>query len=334
MDITLISALMNVLLIMIFRIRIDSELFSFLAIISTYVAMLPLEALMIHFWGTTPGKWLMGIHLEDPNGGKLSFVDAFTREWHVIFVGLGLYIPIYSIICLWKAYSVETAGEGTYWDDEAEIHYRTPGFFNILGTIALVILSLLLVYAATQDLQLPIYRPENLTMNKFAANYRYYNQQFGYDSIILDKDGNWTWNVANGYTITPDVDRQDFEYTYNEKGGIQSISFDGAWNTGITSAAMPYTVLYTVVASRPGVHTKDLAYLNELMETQFGEKLETGGIHSGSFQISDVVLEWEAELPTGEYIYVNGMLVDVNNVVGSAEDRPTVYYLRFTITIG
>lgn len=333
MDSILISALTSALLIMVFRIRTDSALLSLLVRISTFPAILILEAWMIHLFGTTPGKWLMGIRLEDPNGGKLSFVDAFTREWHVTFVGLGFYIPIYSQIRLWKAYCAETEGEGTYWDDEAEIHYRTQGFFHILGTIALVVLSLMLDYAATQDLELPTYRPENLTMNKFAANYRYYNQQFGYDSIILDKDGNWTWDVENGYIVSG-VSRQNLEYTFNEKSGIQSISFDGAWDTDITSVAMPYTVLYTVVASRPGVHTKDLAYLNKLMETQFGEKLETGGIHSGSFQISDVVLEWEAELPIGEYIYVNGMLVDVNNVDGSAESRPTVYYLRFTITIG
>ena len=335
LDSVLISALMGVLLIMVFRVRMDSGLLSLLMRISIMVAMLPIEALMIHLLGTTPGKWLMGIRLEDPNGGKLSFVDAFTREWHVTFVGLGFYIPIYSQIRLWKAYCAETEGEGTYWDDEAEIHYRTQGFFNILGSITLVVLSLMLTYAATQDLELPTYRPKNLTMNKFVANYRYYNQHFGYDSIILDKDGNWTWDVDNGY-ISSGVSRQNLEYTYNERGGIQSISFDGGWSTDISSAETLYTVLYTVVASRPGVHTQDLEHLNELMETQFGEKLETGGLHSGSFQISDVVLDWEAELPAGEYIYINGMLFDFNNETpaGSVEGRPTEYYIKFTITIG
>ena len=63
---------MNVLLIMTFRIRPCSEVFMMCIKIISYAAVLPLEAMMLHLWGTTPGKWLMGMRLEDPNGGKLS----------------------------------------------------------------------------------------------------------------------------------------------------------------------------------------------------------------------------------------------------------------------
>ena len=68
--------------------------------------------------------------------------------------------------------------------------------------------------------------------------------------------------------------------------------------------------------------------MDELIETQFGEAMQTGGVHSGSFQISDVQFAWEAELPAGEYMYVHGMLWDIADV-----EKTIPYSLDFIITI-
>lgn len=90
MDMLLIRTMMNILLIMVFRIRPCSKVFMLCIQIISYATVFPLEAMMLYLWGTTPGKWLMGMRLEDPNGGKLSFSSAFIRTWHVTFAGLGL----------------------------------------------------------------------------------------------------------------------------------------------------------------------------------------------------------------------------------------------------
>lgn len=335
-DLVLIGALTRVLLIMVFRIRINSELLSLLILISAYVIALPLEALMLRFWGTTPGKWVMGIRLEDPNGGKLSFADAFTRTWHVTFVGLGLHIPIYTQICLWRSYCDETEGKGTYWDEEAEIHYRDIKFYNVLAMIALLAAAIFLAVSSAKDLMLPKYRPENLTVKKFAANYRYYNEMFGYDSMVLDKDGTWIWGYDNGYVIDQGNNRPDFTYTYNSNGGIHSISFRSGWqNEDMFINALPRQTLYTVVASRPGAGSEDLERIDALLQTEFAQKLQAGGTHSGSFKIHDVVFDWEASLPSGEYYYVNGMLFHPDDgEVDNYENQNTPNFTGFTITIG
>ena len=172
MDLIWIGTIMNVLMIMILRIRPVNELLTLCIQILSYAAVLPVEAMMLHFWGTTPGKWLMGMRLEDPNGGKLSFGAAFIRTWHVTFVGLALYVPLYSQWRLWKSYKSVSEGEETYWDDEAEIQYHDPNALKIVGSVVLVLVTVLLTYASGQDAIMPTYRPENLTMNKFVANYR------------------------------------------------------------------------------------------------------------------------------------------------------------------
>ena len=336
MDFLLIGALMNVLLIMIFRIRPCSAVFMICIKIISYAAVLPLEAMMLHLWGTTPGKWLMGMRLEDPNGGKLSFGAGFIRTWHVTFAGLGLYIPLYSQWRLWKSYTAVSAGEGAYWDDEAEIQYSDPKALKIISAVALSVAALLLNYAASQDAILPTYRPENLTMKKFVANYRDYEKLFENDNtMILGEDGKWTERINTDVEIFQIGDgtheRKNFQYTYNEKGGIQTISFSDHWeDIQFTSALPDYcrTALYTAVGSRPGARTKDLQQVDELIETQFGETMQTGGVHSGSFQISDVQFAWEAELPAGEYMYVDGMLWDLADV-----EKTIPYSLDFIITI-
>ena len=339
MDFLLIGAMMNVLLIMIFRIRPCSEVFMMCIKIISYAAVLPLEAMMLHLWGTTPGKWLMGIHLEDPNGGKMSFGAGFIRTWHVTFAGLGLYIPLYSQWRLWKSYTAVSEGEGTYWDDEAEIQYSNPKPLKIIGAVALSVAALLLTYVASQDAVLPTYRPENLTMKKFVANYRDYEKLFENDNtMILGEDGKWSERSNTDVVIIQIGDgtheRKNFQYTYNEKGGIQTISFSDHWEDIQFMSALPdycRTALYTAVGSRPGARPKDLQKVDESIQTQFGEAFQTGGVHRGNFQISDVQFSWEAELPEGEYMYVDNMQFIFNKENG---DNPIPYSLNFQITIG
>lgn len=220
--------------------------------------------------------------------------------------------------------------------DEAEIQYSDPKALKIISAVALSVAALLLTYAASQDAILPTYRPENLTMKKFVANYRDYEKLFENDNtIILGEDGKWTERINTDVKIIQIGDgtheRKNFQYTYNEKGGIQTISFSDHWeDIQFTSALPDYcrTALYTAVGSRPGARTKDLQQVDELIETQFGETMQTGGVHSGSFQISDVQFAWEAELPAGEYMYVHGMLWDIADV-----EKTIPYSLDFIITI-
>lgn len=341
-DLLLLGALVHVLVIMVLRIRPYNDVFAFFITVLSYAIVLPAEALMLHIWGSTPGKWLMGIHLEDPNGGKLSITAAFTRVWHVVFAGLGMYLPVYSLWRLWKSYTAVSEGKGTYWDDEAEMHYADLTVLKILLASLAVFGSIMLNFFATQDASLPRYRTENLTMEKFVSNYRDYEETFQNDNtMILADDGTWTERTNTNVVIIQIGDgsheRKDFQYTYNENNGIKTLSFRDSWENIQMMPSLPdycATALYTVVASRPGVSVKDLATLEELILTEFGMPMQEGGISSGEFQIADVTFTWEAELPEDEFVYLHDIGGAIIRPFGGNENQPIPYKLNFKITIG
>ena len=94
-DYCLAGNLLQFLFIVLLKVRPYSNL---LANTLTFLApflMVPVGALMLHLWGTTPGKWCMGLHVESENGGKLTFSAALDREWSVLRDGFGFGIPLW-----------------------------------------------------------------------------------------------------------------------------------------------------------------------------------------------------------------------------------------------
>ena len=48
-----------------------------------------LEAASLHYWGTTPGKWLVGLRVRDASSRKLSPGMALFRTMRVMILGMG-----------------------------------------------------------------------------------------------------------------------------------------------------------------------------------------------------------------------------------------------------
>ncbi len=75
-----------------------------------FVMILPwlfVETTLLHFWGTTPGKWLTGLQVRDAEGRKLSAGASFTRTMRVMILGMGFAQPLFREVChlisLWLA---------------------------------------------------------------------------------------------------------------------------------------------------------------------------------------------------------------------------------------
>ena len=45
------------------------------------------EPVLLHYWGTTPGKWIFGLSVRDEDGNKLSIRTAYARLWGVFGYG-------------------------------------------------------------------------------------------------------------------------------------------------------------------------------------------------------------------------------------------------------
>jgi len=77
---------------------------------------IPIEAALIHFHGTTPGKWLLGIRVRNDDGTPLSGRQASWRAVRVLIAGLGLGLPVVMPLCLMISFWVTHRIRRSLWD--------------------------------------------------------------------------------------------------------------------------------------------------------------------------------------------------------------------------
>ena len=153
--------------------------------------MAVLEPLSLRLFGTTPGKALMGLRLTGADGKKLRWADGFFRYVWMLWSACGFYIPILSIIQLYRSFERCRREETQPWDRET-IYTETTFRFRNVAAIALL-LALLAggVNAANAAAQLPPNRGD-LTVAEFAENFNYQAEYLGIDlGGELDSDGVW-----------------------------------------------------------------------------------------------------------------------------------------------
>lgn len=81
--------------------------------------MLALEPLWLSKFGTTPGKWILGLSVRRWDGRRMTYQEALVRSSLVAFYGMGLELPIFNLVRLWKSYSASDAGEALPWEEES-----------------------------------------------------------------------------------------------------------------------------------------------------------------------------------------------------------------------
>jgi hypothetical protein len=86
-----------------------------------FFAWIPLEALLLSTWGTTPGKFLLRTTLHQGRKQRLDFLTAMRRSFLVWFRGIGMGIPGVNILCMMVAgHKLRLLGM-TSWDREVNI---------------------------------------------------------------------------------------------------------------------------------------------------------------------------------------------------------------------
>lgn len=114
------------------------------ATILTLAVVAPVEALILGLTGTTIGKWVFGIRVTDAAGRSIGLVQAGLREAAVFLKGLGLGIPIVSLITMIAGYRMLKHDGATSWDYERPwvVTYRPAGaaqtILFVLGVLVFV----------------------------------------------------------------------------------------------------------------------------------------------------------------------------------------------------
>lgn len=334
-DYAVISAIITFIPVCVFRIRPFSPAAIKVLSYGSFLIATPILALFIQLFGTTPGKWAMGIRVESANGGKLTFSDAFYRELAVLWYGLGLQIPVYSLWRLYKSYSNDTEGEGNCWNEDSELIYTD---WTILKKAAIAILcavSFVTNMAASFDTMLPKYRGNGITLEQFVDNYNVYEKSLEHQSqYILSDDGKWIEQTGNRVYITigEDHERPDFSYEFDNGGNLISISFKDQWNDANMMDPIPAfcsTAVYAVIGSRPGATYKDIIKAEEHISNEIYQKLVQEAEDEsfiGEFQVKDVKVTWDMEITNCDYVTDYGMMI-------SMDDQEISYVLIFKIEI-
>lgn len=117
-----------------------------------YFVWIPIEAALLRFWGTTPGKWFIGTDLRQGRRPRLDFMTALQRSFKVWFRGLGMGIPIVNAICMLVAYNRLKVFKITSWDrdDHILVTHRRVGRWRIYLAAAIAICGII-VYSNTKD---------------------------------------------------------------------------------------------------------------------------------------------------------------------------------------
>ena len=322
LDYKIILVCLQLLLVVIIRIRPFGE--GALRILNYFslFAAVPILAVMLHYFGTTPGKWMVGIRLESIRGGKLSGGEALDREGKLVWHAMGLFIPILHLWKIYHGYRNETQGVPQVWNEDTEIIYtQWTALKKTIAIITALVTILLSVYVGS-DVIMPTYKHRDLSLSEFAENYNDYEKLLrGQGEYVMDDDGLWKpYGYANSgqmITYTPyEEQRPDFIYDLDKFGAIRSIYYEKSSENVDFEEILPYYCKYaieTLIASRPGSNYRDIIALQEELD----EKLYTilpfvHGSGEGETTIRDVKLSWKFEVDNCSLVS-DGVMFAPNN---------------------
>lgn len=188
-----------------------------------------LEPLQLALFGTTLGKWILGITILHNDDRKLSISEAFERTGQVILSGVGLHIPIYNLYRLWKSYKACTERESLAWEYDSRMILKDERAFRTAIYLGVRALLVGVVLFANTLAQIPLHRGE-LTIPQFCQNYRVLAAYYGMESAYtLTNDGEWRSITPKEGAIVINLFGQQgppaFHFETDAKGKIQKISF-------------------------------------------------------------------------------------------------------------
>jgi uncharacterized RDD family membrane protein YckC len=110
------------------------------------LVLVPVEVALLSTIGTTPGKWLYAIHLKAKDGKPITLQQAATRTFTVYWKGMGLNVPIVSLICMAIAHTTLTRNGRTSWDLEIAVTHSGLEIWRIVAIVAVWIAILYVIF--------------------------------------------------------------------------------------------------------------------------------------------------------------------------------------------
>lgn len=262
-----------------------------LSLLYAYLALMLqvlIEPWLLHCFGATPGKAIMGICIETESGERPTCAQARARTWKRFWYGFGASIPILGLVRMWqKGYRPCRDCESCAWDSENElvclIHDRKAwrGWIMAAAYAGCVAVNVLLSSAAA----LPPCRGR-LTVAQFARNYNMLANYYGDETNWrLDETGAWEDITPAGVFIVrigDEIGRPDWQFTLDADGYIQRAELaadyrncDGmVWISTLEDQTLLGTL--SIVCAQPGVHAWSFA--PQRIARAFKQQSDTGSV--------------------------------------------------------
>ena len=262
-----------------------------LSLLYAYLALMLqvlIEPWLLHRFGATPGKAIMGIYIETESGERPTCAQARARTWKRFWYGFGASIPILGLVRMWqKGYRPCRDCESCAWDSENElvclIHDRKAwrGWIMAAAYAGCVAVNVLLSSAAA----LPPCRGR-LTVAQFARNYNMLANYYGDETNWrLDETGAWEDITPAGVFIVrvgDEIGRPDWQFTLDADGYIQRAELaanyrncDGmVWISTLEDQTL--LGMLSIVCAQPGVHAWSFA--PQRIARAFKQQSDTGSV--------------------------------------------------------
>lgn len=102
---------------------------------------IPIESVFLHYFGKTPGKFLLGLKVIKPGRKKLDFETALKRSFLVWVRGIALGIPIANIIAMLYAFFQLKTHKISSWDRDENTkitHIKVHPIRIALGVLIII----------------------------------------------------------------------------------------------------------------------------------------------------------------------------------------------------
>ena len=295
MDYVLLGSVIRFLLIVVLGARLYSEWASDLIGYCVPFLMVPLGAMMLQFWGTTPGKWCLGLKVESENGGKLCFNAALEREWDVLRYGYGFGIPLWSCWRLYRSYR-EYQEREMDWDWESEYTYHAWDNRRKAATAGLILGAVMMIVASSNAQIQPKYKGE-LTIAEFASNYNHFlsvvNPEHDQTARLMPDGSRYPLSentvVINSFG-EPEKEHHSFDYVL-EGETVKEIHYSNRWSDVFLIYPMPTQCQYAVVTavmSQEGMHNRNLREFASIWDTESAKE-------SGEIEYAGVRIFWDID---------------------------------------
>ena len=214
------------------------------------------EPVLLHYWGTTPGKWIFGLSVRDEDGSKLSIRTAYARLWGVFGYGNCYALPFFEWYCNYKCYRA-CKEEELPWDLENGcsiiVREREVRWYRVALYLLVIALRAAAGYGIDLHAKLPPNRGE-LTLAEYVENCNdclKYNQG---TAPYVRPDGSWNKDLdimGGSYTgfSLGDSAVSDVTVETDADGYVQSVTVVSDSQNGSCGYQERMTVYYAFAAA-------------------------------------------------------------------------------------